>query len=230
MRVSGGCLFAYFFGYPLSQGIDDVLNSSYRLIRFIPVPMLRLMVGAQVLMCLYVKGDGYKANRVLELVRPNLRNKNIAPFFRLFAYVAVLMHELTESPEIVKATSNEALALAKETGIHRFDHMLRMHVIIANMNKGKIHAAQELIHEIANKYPPQITMDIGTFSGTCGLLEAMSGNNLTAKDYFSDAVDSMHDIGHRLIYSSMLNAKVEVLAELNEIEKNPEFTCLNWKY
>lgn len=218
MRVMGGCLFAYFLGYAPSDGIDSILNKCYRLVRFVPIPELRLIVGSNLLMCLYMKGDGFKAARIVKLVQPHLQNENIAPFMRLLAHVAILMNELSKPLEEIQLIAQQALDLAEETGIHRFDCMFKLHMAFPMLVEGKVTEGKELLEKLFEDDPPQVKLDIAIHTAMHGIIDAMLGDLEAANENISDGIVILDDIGHKLLNGSFNTVYAEILSETNKFE------------
>lgn len=219
MRVLGARFFTYFLGYPQSSDINEMLDSCYRMVRFVPVPALRVMVGTGLAWATCIKGDGAKFTKVVDILRRYINEPSIAPFHRIAASIPIAYHDWSTSSKFNNEFAQQGLALAEKTGIHHLDGVLIDHIAMSFLVKGELVKAKDKLDKLTEENYQSHGVSYSAILMTTSMFELERGELIQACETTEVLLEVTLENGLQMPYAASLNLHAEILSALGKYEQ-----------
>jgi DNA-binding SARP family transcriptional activator len=188
-------------------------------LRLLPVRQLQVIVGAPLAHYYAHSGQNAKLFALTSRVAPALDDETLPPLPRLHLQGMVGTAHFIRGDADAVAHFEKCFAIARKTGVHLVDNVVRAGIVMCLLNQGKLAQAEETIEDMRASTPAHRRFDIGFAHYLSAWLAASRGEAQLAIEHAQRAKLVFEQIGDVFGVNLGRSILVQVYADQDRLER-----------
>ncbi len=219
-RVVCAAFTANFWVGPKTVEIGKWTEHAERVAREGLDPNTRVLTAASLGLHYWMTGEAGRLESITETARELARSESATPLARLYVLgTEAIQHWFSGAGEKSREVALEAVALARDSGVHVWDAYIMAQVIYASVNIGDLDFAETYLEEFRRHLPPACRMHVAHWRFHAAHLSLLRGNFKRAEEHIRIGVELVKELGADAAVAMGELALARVLVELNKFEE-----------